>query len=358
MKIERKILVSLLERLKPAIATAGSIAELKHVWWDGKFIYSFNNGMGIRIAWETDLTPCGVPGKVLLGLLESSTAKEIELVQDEGSLVLKMGRAKSTMVTLPSDRNPWPYNEVDLTDAVTMELTDKLLDGLRRACIVKASHPHNTYHYGVVLFPNRDFVGLYTTDSVVLAEISVAAKLDKKLSKTVLPHAYVSQLLGLKNGTVKFAADAIVTEVNDIQLCSNLLDKSDVVELPEWVGSKVHGDENPVAIPKDFGEGLERATVLAGSVPAFVTLSISKKEMELTGKLTFGLLQEKFTLEKSGSDGTIVVGLDYLKSLYKEATEIAIANEMLLLFGDHDTLFMVAEHEEPKAKTKVKQETE
>jgi hypothetical protein len=363
MKIERKVLVSLLERLKPAIATAGSIAELKHIWWDGKFIYAFNNGMGIRIAWETDLAPSGVPGKVLLGLLESSSAKEVELIQDEGSLVLKMGRAKSTLVTLPIEGNPWRYDAVDLSDAVVMPLTAALLEGLRRACIVKAGEPSQTVHHGVVLFVEGGLVRLYSTDSVALAEIPVSVKLDKRLDKSVIPHEYIAQLQKLKNGEVKFTEDAVVTEVDGITVCSNWLDRTGIPDLPEWVSNKTNGDERPVSLPKDFGEGLKRAEVLAGpssesKMPVFLTLTISKNEIGLTGKLPFGILNDKFPIDKSGSDGTIVVGLNYLKSLYKEAEEITITDGVLLLFGKNDTLFMIAEHEEPKAKGKATPDVE
>lgn len=353
MKIERTELIKVLDQVKPALATAGSIPELKHIWLDGKFLYAYNGALGIRIAWESELKPCGIPGGVLLGLLNSSSAKELEIKQESTQCDLKMGRASATVPVFKSDANPWPFPAKVPPGPVgvrSIPLTEELLAGLRQVRIIRASKPVRVEHHGVVLFPSTDALVLYTTDSHALAEVPVKGKWNKELAKVVLPHGFVSQLLGLKAGAkVSVLKDAIIAEAPGIQVCSNLLDSADVWDLPALVDTKVNGKEKRMIVPEAFAEGLERALVLAGSdlENAFVELSVNKKELTLSGRFDQSLLDEKFTLKALG-EGKISVDLERLKGLYKETEEFAISKSALLLFGKDDALYLVAAHEGKK----------
>jgi hypothetical protein len=164
-----------------------------------------------------------------------------------------------------------------------------------------------------------------------------------------LPHGFVNQLLlGLKGAKISFLADAIIAESAGVQVCSNLLDSADVWDLPDLVDKTLGDDElNRLPLPDEFGEALDRALVLAGSDldKAFVTLTVSKKELALEGKLAYGMLQEKFPLKSSG-EGKITVGLEHIKTLSKEAEEFALVQKALLLFGKDDSLFVIAAHED------------
>src|SRR5450631_3564229 len=97
MKIDRAVLVGALERVKPALMSVGSIPSLKHVWLDGEFLYAHNGSAGIRLNYETELKPCGILGSVLIGLLKSTTAKEVELTQGKAQVDLKIGRSSSSV---------------------------------------------------------------------------------------------------------------------------------------------------------------------------------------------------------------------------------------------------------------------
>jgi hypothetical protein len=353
MKLNREAFVAVLEQVKPALASAGSIPELKHVWLDGKYLYAYNGALGIRVDWATELQPCGLLGSVLLGLLQNTSAKEIEVTQEAASqLDLKMGRASATVPLMAIDHNPWPFPaKVPAGKVVTFALTDAFVEGLKQVRIIKAADPKMVEHYGVILFPAKDALTLYTTDSKSLAEVPVQGKFAKELAKAVLPFGFVNQLLAFKAGAkVSFTQDAIIAEAEGVQVCSNLLDTADVHDLPKLVTTTI-GKEDTAAtpLPKEFSEALDRALILAGGDldKAFVTLTASKKDLSLSGKLANGVLQEKFTLGSSSS-GTITIGLEQIKGLAKDAEDFAIVQKALLLFGKNDALYLIAAHEEGK----------
>ena len=352
MKLNREALVAALEQVKPALASSGSIPELKHVWLDGKYLYAYNGALGIRVDWATELQPCGLLGSVLLGLLQSTSAKEIEVTQEaKTQLDLKMGRASATVPLMAIDHNPWPFPAkvtAGPVGVVTFALTEAFIEGLKQVRIIKAADPKMVEHYGVILFPSKDALTLYATDSKSLAEVPVQGKFAKELVKAVLPFGFVNQLLALKVGAkVSFTQDAIIAEAEDVQVCSNLLDTADVHDLPKLVTTTIGKDDTAATpLPKEFSEALDRALILAGGDldKAFVTLAVTKKELSLSGKLANGVLQEKFTLGSPGS-GSITVGLEQIKGLARDAEDFAIVQKALLLFGKNDALYLIAAHE-------------
>lgn len=351
MKLDREPLIKALDQVKPALQSSGSIPALKHIWLDGKYLYAYNGALGIRIDWVTELEPCGILGSVLAGLLQNTSAKEIDLTQSNMQIDLKMGRASASVPVMNIEQNPWPFPaKVTGSGVLSLTLTEELVTGLKRVRAVKAANPVRVEHYGVIVFPSKDEYMLYTTDSKALAEVPVKGKLSKDLSRAVLPHGFVSQLLSLKAGAkISFLADSIIAESADIQVCSNLLDSADVFDLPDLVDKTIGGEIKRTPLPEGFGEALDRALVLAGSDldKAFITLTVSKKELTLVGKLVHGMLLEKFPLKSTG-EGKITVGLEHVKTLSKEAEEFAIVQKALLLFGKDDSLFMIATHEEAK----------
>lgn len=350
MNIEREALIRVLEQVKPALAASGSVEGLKHIWLDKKYLYAYDGALGIRIAWESGLQPCGLPGSVLLGILHSSSVKEISLEQQGASLTVKMGRSTTKLSTMPLDENPWPFPPtVPASTKLTLELTEDLIMGLRRARAIKASNPVRVEHYGVSLFPSKGVLTLYTTDSKTLAEITVEGNYAKELNKQVLPHAFVAQLLTLKPpAKISFLKDAIIAERAGIQVCSNLLDSASVWDLPKLADQTIGDEPERMALPDSLGEALNRAVVLAGPDEAFINLSVVKKDLELSGTFKLGVLQERFPLGGKPTVGEMVLELASFKALAKEAKEFAFGEKALVLYGDEGVLYLISPHSEGK----------
>jgi hypothetical protein len=352
LKLEREVFLEALNTVKPALQASGSIVELKKIWFDGDYIYAYNGALGIRLKSKLDLE-CGINGKVLIGLLQSSSVKEVSLIERPDQLEVKLGRSTTTVVTSRPEQNPWPYPAKlppGPVGARTLVLTEELLAGLRRVRLVRAAAPKRVEHYGVILFPTKDSLALYTTDSASLAEVVVKVKTAPDLAKTVFPHEFVTQLLNFKPGAkISLLKDAIVVQDEQLQVCSNLLDSSTVHDLPKLVTEAVTGQEKRSPLPESLIEGLERADVLASGMdtPAYVALDVTKKELEVTGDFYHGRLNERYPLT-GAAEGRMSVSLPRLKSLAREAEAFAIAKRALVLFGENDARFLIAQHEAHK----------
>lgn len=356
MKLNRETTIDLLETLAPAVSSTAALVELRHFWFDGKFAYGYDAGLGIRLPFKSGLE-CGLPAAQLLPLLRSGNEESVEWEQSDSVVTVRLGRTKATLVALSSERNPWNFPAQTVKNALSLDLTEPLVTGLKQAALVKAKYPVRADHYGVTLFPSRDSVALYATDSGSVVQVTVKAKLAKELERVVLPRPFVTQvtaLVGKKGGTISFTEDCIIAELEGAKVYSNLLDSSEIPDLPDAVAEMVTGKEKPVPLPEDLKAALKRVDLLVGSDEAFVTLTAVKKELTLSGTFTIGSIEEQLPLSAVAS-GEITVGLDYLKALSGAAEAFAVTDRALMLFGKNDALFLIAAHDPPKRhRTKVR----
>src|SRR5260370_904174 len=103
--LPRKEFLEVLETTKPALSTKELIEELLHFWSDGKFITAYNDqSLGIQVPFESEFKG-GIRGTIILGMLEHSRAKQIEMeIPEEGEATIKCGRARIKLPLLPPER--------------------------------------------------------------------------------------------------------------------------------------------------------------------------------------------------------------------------------------------------------------
>lgn len=364
MQIEREALKKAIEAVKPAVASSGSVPELKHVWWDGQSISGYNGALGIKVPWTWDLPAGGVLASALLGVLGSSSAEKVDLAVTDDKLTVKAGKSTVKLDILEGKANPWPpaFKPNAKNAQCTVELTAELMTGLKGVRVIKASNPTRVEHYGVVLFPDKEFLALYTTDSRMMAEVRVDGEFDQELERLVLPFAFVQQLLDMKAGSrVYFRGDAIVATEEDggVVVCSNTMDTSDVWDLPKLVDDLAKDLETAITLPDGWGEALNRAEALAGGgAESYLKMvaSSKSKEVVLTGRLQYGSLEERFSFPGKVPAGQITVELGALRALTKDAASFTIGERALVVNGKSEELYLIAKHEEDDAKKEARRE--
>lgn len=285
-------------------------------------------------------------GATLLGLLNNTSAKEVELNSLEDGLEFKAGRSRIVIPIMESSRDPWRFNVGKST--VAIDLTEGCLEGLKRAQAIKPKDPTRVEHYGVVLFPGRDDLELYSTDGNSAAQIIVKQKVAKELLKVVLPHPFVHQVVKHAKADTKIVvlSDCLAVKANGMLICSNLLDSSDVPNMPKMVSRLVSGEERLSKIPEDFAEALKRAAVLVGKATPYVSLAVEGKELRLQGKFAFGSINESMALSAAGDDGELELSLTRLTAISALALEFALTDQALILMGEDDALFLLAAHDD------------
>src|SRR5215510_9561239 len=130
MKIGRLELLSALEVLEPALAQKPIIEELTFIWFTGTSVYAYNDVIGIVSPLETEFQG-GMKGSLILGLLNKSRAKEVEIQNSNtDDLMIKAANARLNLAYYELDRSIWeiPDFERSISFEVTQELVKAIHD--------------------------------------------------------------------------------------------------------------------------------------------------------------------------------------------------------------------------------------
>jgi hypothetical protein len=353
MKIERKTLITALEALKPALASRSSIKALSHVWFDKKYAYAHDGGLGIRVKLETPLK-LGVPGALLPGLLSQPGTETLTLESDDQTLTFKAGKSNVKLATLDYDSRVWPYPDVPKGDpAATITVSEGLVRALKRVLVVRASQPRRMEHYGVAVYAvDKKEMDLYTTDSNRLAVAPLAEGIVGKVEKLVLPRIFVEQVISQAQigKEIEFYSDHFrIQATDDVSIFSNVFDTSDMLDLPGKADQLA--DERaapPFSYPKDLTATLERAVVMAGSDDPAVLLSVNGKRLTLAGRFKYGELDEEFEINKSVAKRSILVTASSVLAV-KDAERMAIGASALMLYGKYGFMYASGAYTREKA---------
>lgn len=340
---DRVEIVACLDRLKPAFRSGGAIPELAFVWFDGEWAYSYDGGLGIRVPFETDFA-LGVRGAVLLGMLGSSKAKQAELTEGDGApeLKLKMAKSRSTLAALPIERNLWQFPSKPPKDVPGIELTDQILEALRKLSVIKSANATRVEHHGVVCYPTIPGMDMYATDSATLARCRVKAA-TKGIAQFILPKPLAEQARKqLPAGAMLYVLpDCIMIESQDISLYCNLLD-GDVLDLPGVVKELIKGNEPRGELPPQLFDALTRVLLVAGDEESYVELTSDGAEISLKAEFVLGTIAERMKCE--GVEGKVQVRADMVQRMLADTDAMAFAkdNKALALYGEDDFFYLVA----------------
>lgn len=343
MKIERKKLLEALEPLKPALAVRTVIAAQTQVWFDKEFAYAHDGGFGVRSAFETPFD-FGVPGKLLLGLLESSDAEEIILEPKDTALVFKSGKSTVKLTILDKSARPTFYSDDPGKPVTTIKVSKELVEGLRRVFMLRPANPKRLEHHGVCLFPVESEMDLYTTDSKSIAVAPVAQKYKGK--KLVIPRVFAEQLVAQceENAELEIFGDHFrVNATEKVTLYSNVFDTSGMQDLPATVDRAYDTKAAPLfGIPKGFDAALERAVLMAGSAEEpVVTLKTHGKKLTISGAFRSGDFSEEFDVDKNLPERSVEV---LAKPLMTTAAvqQLMVGPVAVALRGKDDFLYFLA----------------
>jgi len=350
MKLDRGELLARLDHLKPAIHAGGAIPELGHLWFDGKYAYAYDGGLGIRTPLKTEFA-MGLPSTQLLGLLKSSPHKEVELTEDDATLVIKLGKANMRLISMPYDRwvvekgrGIWEFPNTLPKNAKCWKMTEEFLEGLRRVLLIKPNSPQRVEHHGVVVVPGKGSVDLYTTDTRTLARCFVPAE-NYPEDRFIIPRPFAEQVVRQcePGASLYVLADCLVADGTEVRLYSHLLGTDELVDLSAVI-TRILGkkeDERKVDLPSGLSATLERAMVLAGGEEAMVKFTVSKDKLKVEGHFQSGDVSEILDAKGAVAE-TATFRADLVKRGLAEADGIALLEQALVLYGGETWLYLVA----------------
>lgn len=363
MAFDREELISVLSDAQRALARTDTIPGLDHFWFDGNYVYAYDGGLGIRIAYETDLE-CGLPGRPLLDLLKTSALKEIDLTTTKEGVVLQLGKSRGTnLVSKDLDRNPWPeaWGAKIKNLAGTVKLTEDLLEGITRVGFVRlVGKPTENIHHGITVVPTKDALELYATDSASMARMVVHEKGSKDLPRFILPWRFVDQALELMppGAEISVTDDSLIVQGKDTLLCCNLIELPDEPDPKKTMAFHLRDDEDVVTdVPAGLAALLDRVSILANGGDGVVKLSVKGKELTLEGEYKLGHIDEAVPLKDKLEPGTINVRGPLLRRALGRVKVMLFTKDALALDDDGDFTYVQAHHFMPN-KTRKKAEAE
>jgi hypothetical protein len=274
MKIPRLSLLAALKAAEPALASSNNQLEvLSHFWFHDNVVAAFDGAFGVRVGFEADFTG-GVLGSKLIGVLEKSRARNVELkVAKDDNLLLEAGTARVTFALKPIEEwiwNPEPPDE-DGRFKVTADFIEAVRSVLFSVGVGKVLSPEQR---GVVAIQNGIGVDLYSTDAVSLSLRKVKTGKTKPLSadsRVILPTLFCEQLCKVASEGFSLLVDEqsvycagkinVGDQIAPILLFSQLIDDDDPVNFEE-VMSQYTKVDGRITEPGRLKMALERVMVL------------------------------------------------------------------------------------------------
>lgn len=346
MLLEREALIKTLGRVKPALGK-GKIPALSHFWFDTKFVYAYDGGFGVKLAFKSELE-CGVPGNTLLGLLATSALKEVDLTMAFATaLQVKLGKSASKVSTLELDGRVWPFPAKLPKGVVPAELGEEFVEGLRRTLFVKATVPTSVGHYGVTLTKVKNDLMLFSNDTATLAQVRLEG-LGKNTSfeRVLLPREFAEQMVVQSPEGVKLAvaSDCITAEAEGVTFYSNLLDMSgeqDAGQIMEKFSAKHH---DPAPLPAGLEGALARAEVLAGQEKPVVEITSSGDTLTVLGDYALGVVKDVLELETKLPTASVRVLATNLRRALPYSDSFSVDNSSLILRGEPGFTYLLGAH--------------
>lgn len=344
MKVDREEFSAALARLKPALASGGSIPAYSHIWFDKKAAYAFDGGFGLRLELETELE-CGVPGTTLMALLATTALKDVELVPDTSTIKVKLGSSTSKLAVLEASSKVWPFpGKMKKTEPVS--LGAEFMEALRKTLFVKASSPSRVEHYGVMLQRRKKDLFLCSADAITLGSTMVrGAGAGFEPERTLFPRGFAEQLVAQAPEGVDLyiLEDCLVAVGDGVSFYSNVLDVSEADDLEGLVASQVKEHPEPLALPAGFEAALSRAEILAGREEPVVQLDLEGNSMTLYGDYGLGQVNEKLEFEEgTAPKGRFRAKAGLLRRALPYSESISISKDSLLLRGPEGFVYVVA----------------
>lgn len=259
--------------VRPALASKEYVPALTHVLFAGGRASAYNDVAAISVAMEgADAIGRCVPGEKLIGALGSFGGADVVAQDDkDGALVLKSGRSRVKLPTLP--KSDFPLELPSNGQGHEVKLAREVVRAVER-CLVSvgtdAAHPAQS---GVTLESGEDGRAvLYSTDNYSISRCATAAPIKLPAdAPVILPKFFCEQLVSLARAfpdedlfLVLFDGALLVDFGDRATLFTRTPVDVEPLDFPRIVGKhvKLSALRDAPKIPDAFDGALQRALLV------------------------------------------------------------------------------------------------
>lgn len=368
-KTERAALLRAATLVRAALSNQSYVPALMHIAFDGEWATAFNTRMAIAVRCDANIRRM-IPGTLLVQGLNSFGGKEVLLQQaEDDSFVLKSGRSKVTLPTLPLSAFPfkWPDQRSAM---LQLAVTDDMASAIKR-CLISVNKDASQPAQMGVTFDMTDSgkAVFFSTDNGSLSRCECSK--DKVTlpgeAPVIMPLAFCEQLVSLAdafphypptmfigNGWLEVQYDASEGGALEARLFTTMPVDLDPTDFPKAVrrhcGDLASITKRTTVIPESLEPALARALLVLGNEQR-------KKAMATVDR---GALRLRATSQMGEADDTLDLDIDDVGPVpievgliargIKHATRIGINETVTILVGGerHEFVHMVAHVRENK----------
>ncbi len=302
MKTDRLELLSILKLCEPGLAPKPLIEELVHVWYTGEKVFTFNDTIGIVAPLKTEFKG-SMKGSLILGLLEKSRARDIEILpsENENEVLVKAANARLNLAYFPIDQSIWQPPKFPEKDYVT--ITKELLKAIDDVLISIGQDTSIPDQLGVTLQPVDGHLRIYTTDSKTISRAVIPFKQFSFSQRIILPAVFCEQLLKIckQGGKLAISNDSVMAEsINGVQLFSRLIESVRPLEFDSTIEAALAQvkEADFISVPNRFKLAIERVSiVLESHIGEPAQFTIQDGTLRLFAQTNLGQIKDSMRLE-------------------------------------------------------------
>lgn len=303
MKVQRKVLLEILNKIRPGVATKDQIEGGTHFIFEGDRIFTFNDQISISSPSPINLN-CSVPSQELHTLLNKLTDEEIDLELKDGNLKITAQKTKASLFVLNETESLKLIRSLDLeTLNLWFTLPKDFLDGIS-LCMFSVSKD-TTLGWMSCVCVSEDMI--FSTDDVRITKFKMCEKIENAF---FLPLSSIKHLINfipikycLRDGWVHFCGEN--NTIFSIRMLDLAQPEENIENFFSIEGVKLFLPEN-----EEFKRAIDRAGI------------IEDKELEFDRKVYIEIKGENVII-KSQKEGVGWIEEKIVLSSYDENLDIS-----------------------------------
>ncbi|MDE2426270.1 MAG: hypothetical protein KGO96_10240 [Elusimicrobia bacterium] len=355
MRINRLELLGLLKIVSPALAgPKHAVQEMCCVWFDGQHISGFNDVLGVQVDFKTEFTG-GMLGDKLIGVLERSTAKEIDFQAEGEDAVLKIGNASIKLTRRPIEDWFW---SPEVPGSAGYEVTKQFREAVDLVLMsVGSSAAVNPEQRGVTIIQNGKGADLYSTDAVSLSRAYVSTGnrtiIDRRV---VLPTVLCEQFKMLKGSIeLRFDDGAVYclaavdpvgrkAESGEVRrtygavVFSRLIDDEEPVDFEDVVSTYEVPKDGGAPVPSQLKRRAERAMVVLGDHP--LEVRVEDGYLHLDAQTPYGEVHDRLKFPDH-PDAELKIDASLLNRALEGREAMVLSENGVVMTGPADFLHII-----------------
>jgi hypothetical protein len=354
---DRSALLKAATLVRPALASLSFVPALTHIMFDGEWATAYDDRMAIAVCCSAGIRRL-IPGVLLVQALTAFGGKEVLFHQDSGdSFVMKSGRSKVTLPTLPLAS--FPFDWPDSTDTPWIDLDIEMVQAVKRCLISVNKDASQPAQMGVTFDTTQDgHAVFFSTDngSVSRCECKSKVRLPGD-APVIMPLAFCEQLVALTEAFMECPPAMMIgpswLEVQFIsssaggpeaRLFTRMPVDLDPMDFPKVIrrhcGDLSTLNKRTCVVPESFDDALARALLVLGrETHKKVSARVVDRTLKMHATSDMGDVDDSLQIELEDV-GPVTMEAGFVVRGLKHAERIGITDTVTILVGGERSEFV------------------